>query len=58
MKTLRLGLVADIHAGVTRSNVKSSGALALLETTVEAANARGLDLFVTLGDNVKKQGRG
>lgn len=57
MKTLRLGLVADIHAGVTRSNIKSSDALPLLETAVEEANVRGLDLFVTLGDNVNATSR-
>jgi Icc-related predicted phosphoesterase len=49
---LRIGLVADIHAGTTRSNIKSTEAIGLLEAVVAEANTRSIDLFVTLGDNI------
>jgi Icc protein len=52
MKTFRLGLVADIHAGRTRSNIRSAEALALLDGIVREANERAVDAFITLGDNV------
>lgn len=52
MEKLRIGLVADIHAGTTRSNIRSDLALPLLDSVAAEANAVGIDLFVTLGDNV------
>ncbi|MCC8944230.1 metallophosphoesterase [Bradyrhizobium sp. Arg62] len=52
MTKLRIGVVADIHAGATHPNIKCREAIGLLEQVVEEANARSVDLFVTLGDNV------
>ena len=52
MSKLRIGLVADIHAGVTRTNIRSDRAIDLLDAVIADANQRDLDLFVTLGDNV------
>ena len=52
MQTLSIGLVTDIHAGQERSNIKSSEAIRLLSHVVQQANAKAVDLFVTLGDNV------
>ena len=52
MKRVRLGLVADMHAGRTRSNIRSAEALGLLDAIVREANERAVDAFITLGDNV------
>ncbi|UCI31748.1 metallophosphoesterase family protein [Mesorhizobium sp. B4-1-4] len=57
MPGLRIALVADIHAGETRSNIESAKAFPLLTDVVQQANNAGVDLFVTLGDNVNATNR-
>jgi hypothetical protein len=52
MPALRIALVADIHAGETRSNIQSERALDLLDAVIREADARSVDLVVSLGDNI------
>ncbi|QRM32382.1 metallophosphoesterase [Microvirga sp. VF16] len=52
MSVLRIAVIADIHAGETRSNIQSEQAPQLLENFVSEANARSVELIVSLGDNI------